>query len=105
MSSILGHGIGVRKNPNRATFVANIEVSAEFWKKIKIVLTLGLSFPFPDKLNVFHVAKRTPPYSHWEPIYIGTNSDPYYDERLSWEGRSDKMTQVNRRCWLIISQP
>ncbi len=49
---------------------------------------------FADNLNVFHVAKRTPPYSHWEPIYIGTNKDPLYDERLSWEGRSDKMTQV-----------
>ena len=51
-------------------------------------------FVISDKLNIFHIAKRTPPYSHWEPIYIGTHSDPYYDERLTWEGRSDKMTQV-----------
>ena len=28
---------------------------------------------------------------HWEPIFIGTNKDPTYDERLSWEGRADKM--------------
>jgi hypothetical protein len=30
----------------------------------------------------------------WEPIFIGTNLDPFYDERLTWEGRRDKMTQV-----------
>jgi hypothetical protein len=46
-------------------------------------------------MHVFHVGKRNPPYQHWEPIYIGTHQDPLYDERLSWEGRSDKMTQVN----------
>ena len=28
---------------------------------------------------------------HWEPIFIGTNKDPAYDERLTWEGRADKM--------------
>lgn len=33
-------------------------------------------------------------FVHWEPIYIGTHADPHYDERLSWEGKSDKMTQV-----------
>ena len=52
---------------------------------------------------MFHVAKRTPPYSHWEPIYIGTNDDPYYDERLTWEGRSDKMTQVGLSKQRILS--
>ena len=31
---------------------------------------------------------------HWEPIFIGTNKDPTYDERLSWEGRADKMVMV-----------
>ena len=47
-----------------------------------------------DEMHVFHIGKRSPPYQHWEPIYIGTHEDPLYDERLSWEGRSDKMTQV-----------
>ena len=51
-------------------------------------------FFFPDELHVFHIGKRNPPFQHWEPIYIGTHDDPLYDERLSWEGRSDKMTQV-----------
>ena len=45
-------------------------------------------------MSVSHVAKRVPPHHHWEPIYIGTNQEPIYDERLSWEGQSDKMTQV-----------
>ena len=40
------------------------------------------------------VGKRTGKYQAWEPIFIGTHSDPLYDERLSWEGRSDKMTHV-----------
>uniref|UniRef100_T1H1B6 N-acetyllactosaminide beta-1,3-N-acetylglucosaminyltransferase n=1 Tax=Megaselia scalaris TaxID=36166 RepID=T1H1B6_MEGSC len=47
-----------------------------------------------DDLGVFHIGKRNGVYVHWEPIYIGTNADPHYDERLSWEGKSDKMTQV-----------
>lgn len=47
-----------------------------------------------NELGISRVAKRIGPYEHWEPIYIGTNSEPYYDERLSWEGKSDKMTQV-----------
>ena len=44
------------------------------------------------------MAKRRPPYidgkAAWEPIYIGTNEDPFYDERLHWDGRAEKMTQV-----------
>lgn len=47
-----------------------------------------------DDLNVFYIGKRLGEFFHWEPIYIGTNADPHYDERLSWEGKSDKMTQV-----------
>ena len=33
-----------------------------------------------------------------EPIFIGTNSDPPYDERLSWDGRGEKMTQAYEMC-------
>ncbi|KYM75859.1 N-acetyllactosaminide beta-1,3-N-acetylglucosaminyltransferase [Atta colombica] len=50
--------------------------------------------PETENLHVFHVGKRTGSFVHWEPIFIGTNNDPFYDERLSWEGKSDKMTQV-----------
>lgn len=53
-----------------------------------------LKAPFQPGLKVFHIGKRHDKYRHWEPIFIGTKFDPMYDERLSWEGRSDKMTQV-----------
>lgn len=47
------------------------------------------------ELGIFHIGKRVGYFIHWEPIYIGTHADPHYDERLSWEGKSDKMTQVS----------
>ena len=48
-------------------------------------------------LSILTKAKRR---GMWEPIYIGTNQDPAYDERLSWEGRSDKMVQGFILCLL-----
>ena len=51
-------------------------------------------------MNIFHVGKRVYPHHHWEPIYIGTNEEPWYDERLTWEGRADKMTQGLKLCLL-----
>ncbi|XP_077266157.1 beta-1,4-glucuronyltransferase 1 isoform X2 [Temnothorax americanus] len=56
--------------------------------------------PETEDLHVFHVGKRTGSFVHWEPIFIGTNNDPFYDERLSWEGKSDKMTQGYALCVL-----
>lgn len=52
------------------------------------------------ELGIFHVGKRIGYFVHWEPIYIGTHADPHYDERLSWEGKSDKMTQAS--CWALF---
>ncbi|XP_015839702.2 beta-1,4-glucuronyltransferase 1 [Tribolium castaneum] len=49
-------------------------------------------------LSVFHVGKRNGRFFHWEPIFVGTNTDPWYDERLSWEGKKDKMTQGYVLC-------
>lgn len=49
-------------------------------------------------VHVFHVGKRTGYYVHWEPIFIGSHADPLYDERLSWEGKMDKMTQGYALC-------
>ncbi|XP_025411580.1 beta-1,4-glucuronyltransferase 1 [Sipha flava] len=51
-------------------------------------------------VSVFHTGKRTGYHLHWEPIFIGTHSDPLYDERLSWEGKMDKMTQGYTLCVL-----
>lgn len=54
-----------------------------------------MALPQSVGLHVFHVGQRTGHFLHWEPIYVGTHAEPPYDERLSWEGKSDKMTQVN----------
>ena len=67
-------------------------------KQLQLYLKKCLIFNFfeiSDEMKINFVGKRHPPFHHWEPIYIGTNEDPLYDERLSWEGRADKMTQVN----------
>ncbi|XP_034944150.1 beta-1,4-glucuronyltransferase 1-like [Chelonus insularis] len=53
-----------------------------------------------DDIHVFFCGKRTGSFAHWEPIFIGTNNDPLYDERLTWEGKSDKMTQGYALCVL-----
>ncbi|XP_054270285.1 beta-1,4-glucuronyltransferase 1-like isoform X1 [Macrosteles quadrilineatus] len=59
-----------------------------------------MNTPASDGLRVFHIGKRTGYFVHWEPIFIGTHQDPLYDERLSWEGKSDKMTQGYVLCVL-----
>ncbi|XP_022223998.2 beta-1,4-glucuronyltransferase 1 [Drosophila obscura] len=53
-----------------------------------------------DELNVFHKGVRIGRENRWEPIFIGTTNDPPYDERLSWERMSDKMTQAYAMCAL-----
>lgn len=54
--------------------------------------------PIDPGLRVFHVASQR---SKWEPVFIGTNSEPYFDEKLSWEGRRNKMTLVSIRFFQI----
>lgn len=49
-------------------------------------------------MRVFASVKRRGGFDHWEPLYIGTNNEPLYDERLNWEGKSDKMTQAYIMC-------
>jgi len=51
-------------------------------------------------MGIFYTGRREKPFNHWEPIYIGTNQEPEYDEILSWEGRSDKMVQSYKMCSL-----
>ena len=53
----------------------------------------------PGELNGIF-PQRVYPHNHWEPIYIGTNEEPWYDERLTWEGRADKMDQGFKLCLL-----
>lgn len=48
-----------------------------------------------SSLNIFTVAKRTNYHRLWEAFYVGTHSEPIFDERLTWEGQSNKMAQVS----------
>ena len=43
---------------------------------------------------MFRVSERSGAYRRWEPVYISNNKEPFYDEKLTWEGKQDKMSQV-----------
>lgn len=47
-------------------------------------------------MDILSTAKREGRFDLWEPIYVGTKKEPQYQERLNWEGKFDKMTQVRR---------
>nr|XP_022912217.1 beta-1,4-glucuronyltransferase 1-like [Onthophagus taurus] len=49
-------------------------------------------------INVFYVGKRIGSFKSWEPFFIGSKYAPDFDERLSWEGQSNKMTQGYILC-------
>ncbi|XP_018321905.1 beta-1,4-glucuronyltransferase 1-like [Agrilus planipennis] len=59
-----------------------------------------LRTPESDKIDVFGKTKRFGLRKSWEPFYVGTNDDPLFDERLSWEGQKNKMTQNYILCIL-----
>lgn len=54
--------------------------------------------PNDDVLGVLTTTKRDRTKRSWEPIYIGTNDDPFYAEELTWEGKRDKMAQSYELC-------
>ena len=49
-------------------------------------------------MDIHVTAWREGAYAYWEPIYVGTKHEPEYDERLSWEGKADKMTHRFGLC-------
>ncbi|XP_053677658.1 beta-1,4-glucuronyltransferase 1-like [Anopheles nili] len=51
-------------------------------------------------MDIQVTSKREGAFSSWEPIYVGTQREPQYEERLSWEGKADKMTQGFIMCIL-----
>ena len=57
-----------------------------------------LEIPGNGTLNIFRSTKRTRSRNSWEPLYIGTNAEPLYDERLTWDGKRDKMSQMYEMC-------
>ncbi|CAK1542657.1 unnamed protein product [Leptosia nina] len=54
--------------------------------------------PSRTSLEPMLIARREYPYHRWEPLYFGTNKEPWYSEMLSWDGRQDKMTQMLELC-------
>ncbi|XP_054166208.1 beta-1,4-glucuronyltransferase 1-like [Oppia nitens] len=53
-----------------------------------------------DSLGIFLITQRTRMMTYWEPLYIGTNNEPWYDERINWDGKLDKMTHMIEMCLL-----
>lgn len=51
-------------------------------------------------LSVFTVGKRYGKYASWEPFYISDNKEPVFDERVTWEGQSNKRIQNYAMCLL-----
>lgn len=49
------------------------------------------------ELSLFSVTKREGKFRHWEPFYISDNQEPIFDERVTWEGQSNKRIQVSSR--------
>lgn len=62
--------------------------------------TSWLKTPESCDLEPFSHAKRSGRYKYWEPFYIGTNKEPFFDERISWEGKSNKRIQNFAMCLL-----
>ncbi|XP_030763603.1 beta-1,4-glucuronyltransferase 1-like [Sitophilus oryzae] len=50
------------------------------------------------EIEPFITLKRHYPYHRWEPIFIGTNAEPLFNEQLSWEGLQDKMLNSLEMC-------
>ncbi|KAJ8728824.1 hypothetical protein PYW07_006520 [Mythimna separata] len=61
-------------------------------------LQTWLMRPSRNVLEPMIIAKREYPYHRWEPLYFGTNKEPWYSETLYWEGLQDKMTQMLEMC-------
>ena len=49
-------------------------------------------------MKVTEVVKRSYELKFWEPIYISDHSVTPFNEKLTWEGRRDKMVQGFEMC-------
>ena len=56
----------------------------------------------PGRVKPSHWTTRKNRFD-WEPVFIGTNSDPLYHEELTWEGMRNKMSQVKTRKHIILT--
>ncbi|XP_037824747.1 LOW QUALITY PROTEIN: beta-1,4-glucuronyltransferase 1-like [Lucilia sericata] len=53
---------------------------------------------YSETLVVFTVGKRYDKFRQWEPFYISDNKEPIFDERVTWEGQSNKRIQNYAMC-------
>lgn len=60
--------------------------------------TKWLSNAERDEIIVFASGKRQGKQVIWEPFFICTNNEPLWDERMTWEGQANKMSQVFSLC-------
>ncbi|EDW76380.2 uncharacterized protein Dwil_GK15424 [Drosophila willistoni] len=53
-----------------------------------------------DELKLFSMTLRRDKFRSWEPFYISDNTEPLFDERVTWEGQSNKRIQNFAMCLL-----
>ncbi|XP_076363357.1 beta-1,4-glucuronyltransferase 1-like [Tachypleus tridentatus] len=53
----------------------------------------------PITLKIFMTTVKAVRYG-WEPFFIGTNNEPLFDERLTWNGKQNKMQVTHELCYL-----
>ncbi|XP_075149564.1 beta-1,4-glucuronyltransferase 1-like [Haematobia irritans] len=53
-----------------------------------------------NKMEIFSRGKRHGHFKYWEPFYISNNKEPMFDERVTWEGQSNKRIQNYAMCLL-----
>ncbi|XP_030381169.1 beta-1,4-glucuronyltransferase 1-like [Scaptodrosophila lebanonensis] len=53
-----------------------------------------------NELQVISVGLRMGPFRTWEPFYVSDNTEPLFDERVTWEGQSNKRIQGYAMCLL-----
>lgn len=51
-----------------------------------------------EKMKIFTFSKRKGAFASWEPFYISDNKEPIFDERVTWEGQSNKRIQNYAMC-------
>ncbi|KAH8255782.1 hypothetical protein KR038_010422 [Drosophila bunnanda] len=53
-----------------------------------------------DQLELFSMSLREKQFRTWEPFYVSDNTEPLFDERVTWEGQSNKRIQNYAMCLL-----
>ncbi|KAI9585373.1 hypothetical protein GQX74_001220 [Glossina fuscipes] len=53
-----------------------------------------------NTMEIIAVSKREGKFASWEPFYISDNREPMFDERVTWEGQSNKRIQNYAMCLL-----